>query len=85
MDEKLKFYSDNENSLLKSVQSTIFKSYERTENLNKEKKLDEENLVNKIKNLEANISLRENEIKTIKENYEKQLTELKDELKLKSM
>jgi hypothetical protein len=84
MDEKLKLYSRNENSLLDSVRGTIFKAYEKSDNIAKMKKMEIENYQKKIKDMEETLKLKEKEIDEMKLFYEKKLNEMNDENKLKS-
>ncbi len=84
MNEKLKFYSDNENSLLDSVKKTIFKAYKKSEDSEKEKKIKFENFESKIKNFGESLKLKENEINSLKVSNQQKIDELNNEIKLKS-
>ncbi len=76
MQEKIKFFSDNEKSLLDSVKSTILNTYEKSENssqkyIGKIAELEEE-----IQQLKINLKSKENELFSLKNTYETKLTYL---------
>ncbi len=76
MNDKLKFYADNENSLLESVKSTIFKTYERSEEMIEKSNKNNTDLIRE--NLDKKSQYEE--IKKEFENYK-----LENDLKIKKL
>lgn len=83
MDNKLKFYSQNENNLLESVKGTIFKAYEKSERLKDEHNQKFSELDFKVKNLENDIESKNKDLLSQKGFYEKKIKELEDSLTLR--
>lgn len=69
MNEKLKFYADNESKLLNSVKATIFKTFEKTEKLKEGFKKQLSDLENKVETLQNS----KKELKQEKNNSEDEL------------
>ncbi len=76
MQEKVKFFSDNEKSLLDSVKSTILKTYEKSENSSQKYIGKISELEEQIQHLTINLKSKENELLSVKNTYETKLTNL---------
>ncbi len=83
MENKIKFYTDNENTLLQSVKTTILKAYEKTGESNEkyQKKISE--LKQDLRNIQAELKSKDAEIANEKKLYESQISKLKSEVTLK--
>ena len=83
MDNKLKFYAENENALLESVKSTILKAYEKSEKSIEQfrQKLSESE--SRMKNKEIELANKETELINQKNIYEAKIKNLESQLQLK--
>lgn len=84
MDSKLKFYAENEKSLLESVKSTIFKAYEKSEQTMQKWKREKAEIEDKNRNVKAILDSKQKEMDEMKEEYEKKLQKLNSDLALKN-
>jgi myosin heavy subunit len=84
MDNKLKFYVQNENNLFNSVKSTMFKAYEQNEKLKDDCNKKVSKLENQISTLENNLKGKGNDFNEEKETLLKRIKELESNLEIKS-
>jgi len=85
MENKIKFYSDNESNILNSVKSTIFKAYDKTQESNQKYNIQISELKDKIVELQKNLSIKENEIASLKVVLESKISNLNEQLSIKDM
>ena len=76
MQNKIKFYSDNEKSLLESVKSTILKTYDKSQKFEEknEKKISE--LEQVIVDLRIQLKSKEKELQSTKNMYETKISNI---------
>jgi hypothetical protein len=84
MDDKLKFYAENENSMLNSVKTTIFNAYEKSESLADMNKKEKYELNEKIEKLQNELKLKNQEVASLKENFDGRINSLNADLSLKT-
>ncbi len=84
MDDKIKFYSNNEKSILDSVTATIYTTYEKTEAMKNEYNRKVNDLENRIKSLESDLICKTNDTEKLETNYHKSIDKLKDEINIKN-
>ena len=83
MDSKIKFYADNENTLLESVKSTILKAYEKSGKSSEKYQKKISQLNQTIRNLQSQIKSKEDEMKDHKLSYENQISKLNSQISFK--
>jgi hypothetical protein len=85
MENKIKFYSDNESNILNSVKTTIFKAYDKTHESNQKYNIQISELKDKIVELQKNLSIKEDEKASLKIVLESKISNLNEQLSIKEM
>ncbi len=76
MDCKIKFYAENENTLLESVKTTILKAYEKSGKANEKYQKKISQLNQTIRNLQSQLKSKEDELNDYKLSSENQISKL---------